>query len=412
MKVTAIESLHWKAYPRLMLVRVHTDMGLIGLGETVDKIPGSRGALHGTIAPLMLGKDPLDIEGLWSTAFDAIMFHGFAGAELRALSAVEIALWDILGKYYGAPVYRLLGGRCRDRVPTYNTCTDFGPVHDYETWQTDAGALARSLLEEGIRAMKIWPFDRFSYARRGQYISMQEIERGLKPIQQIREAAGDEMEIGIEFHFRWNRACMERIVQALEPYNILFLEDSIAAIHLDEVQALSRRTAIPIMGSALMLTRWQMREWLEKRVSQIVITEPLWTGGIAEARRIANMAEAFGVPIALHNVAGPVGHAACMHLGVHISNLFMVESVRAFSKTYFPLLSNLEPQVVDGTLEVPKGAGLGVELSPEALERDDLLCTISDIDSFRAAAEEWVYVMGVKHTPVRKGLETQRGIKL
>ncbi|HLV36282.1 MAG TPA: hypothetical protein VKY59_14240, partial [Spirillospora sp.] len=95
MKITAIESLRWEAYPRLVVVRVHTDSGLIGLGESVDKIPGTLGALHGTIAPLVLGQDALDIEGIWHFVMDNILYHGYAGAEIRALSAVEIALWDI-----------------------------------------------------------------------------------------------------------------------------------------------------------------------------------------------------------------------------------------------------------------------------------------------------------------------------
>ncbi len=97
MKITAIESLQWAEYPRLLVVRVHTDAGIVGLGETVDKVPGAKGALHGTIAPLVLGQDPRDIEGLWRFVMDNIMYHGYAGAELRALSAVEVALWDILG---------------------------------------------------------------------------------------------------------------------------------------------------------------------------------------------------------------------------------------------------------------------------------------------------------------------------
>lgn len=98
MKITAIESLQWKAYPRLLIVRVHTDEGITGLGETVDKVPGALGALHGTIAPLVLGQDPLDIEGVWRFVMDNIMYHGYAGAETRALSAFEVALWDIMGK--------------------------------------------------------------------------------------------------------------------------------------------------------------------------------------------------------------------------------------------------------------------------------------------------------------------------
>ncbi len=393
MKITAIESLQWAEYPRLMVVRVHTDSSIIGLGETVDKIPGSKGALHGTIAPLVLGQDALDIEGLWRFVMDNIMYHGYAGAETRALSALEVALWDILGKHYNAPLYHLLGGKTRDRIPTYNTCIGFGDVQDYQWWHTDAGALAQSLLNDGIRAMKIWPFDPYSENSFGQYISLADVEKGLTPVRQIRDAVGDSMEIGIECHFRWNRASMERIARALEPYNILFLEDVLPAVYPDEIKAFSSRTTIPIIGSELLMTRWQLRDWLTKGVSQIVMTDPVWNGGIAETRKIANMAEAFGVPIVLHNVAGPICHAVCMHLGAHLPNLYYVESVRAFYKTYFPVISEFAPTVNDGHLSIPDGPGLGITLRPEMLERADLTREISDGEGLakgrRAMGDHW-----------------------
>ena len=393
MKITAIESIQWAAYPRLMVVRVHTDAGIIGLGETVDKIPGAKGALHGTIAPLVLGQDPLDIEGVWRFVMDNIMYHGYAGAETRALSAVELALWDIMGKAYGAPLYHLLGGKTRERVPTYNTCIGFGDVQDYRAWHEDAGALAQSLIADGVHAMKIWPFDQYSEASFGQSITLAQVEAGLKPIRQIREAVGDAMEIGIECHFRWNRVSIERIARALEPYNILFLEDPMPAVHPAEIKAFSQRTTIPIIGSELLMTRWQLRDWLAQGVSQIVMTDPVWNGGIAETRKIANMAEAFGVPIVLHNVAGPICHAACMHLGAHLPNLYYVESVRAFYRTYFPILSEYAPTPADGHFGLPEGAGLGVTLRPEILEREDCARVMSDgaglAQGRRAMGDHW-----------------------
>lgn len=379
MIITAIESLQWAEYPRLMVVRVHTDTGLIGLGETVDKIPGAKGALHGTIAPLVLGQDALDIEGVWRFVMDNIMYHGYAGAETRALSALEVALWDLMGKHYGAPLCHLLGGKTRERIPTYNTCIGTAAVPDYALWTGGRAAeLARSLLDDGIGAMKIWPFDPFSEASLGQYIAPAQIEHGLAPIRAIREAVGSAMEIGIECHFRWNRASIERIARALEPYDILFLEDVIPAVHPEEIRRVSEKTSIPIIGSELLMTRWQLRDWLERRTSQIVMTDPVWNGGIGETRRIANMAEAFGVPIVLHNVAGPICHAVCMHLGAHLPNLFSVESVRAFYKTYFPILSTSAPTVTGGTLGIPEGPGLGVTLREEALNRPDVIRQVSE----------------------------------
>ncbi|MCL4880001.1 MAG: mandelate racemase/muconate lactonizing enzyme family protein [Anaerolineae bacterium] len=393
MKITAIESLQWKAYPRLLIVRVHTDEGITGLGETVDKVPGALGALHGTIAPLVLGQDPLDIEGVWRFVMDNIMYHGYAGAETRALSAFEVALWDIMGKKYNAPLYHLLGGKTREAIPTYNTCIGTDEVPDYAAWHEDAGILAKSLLADGIHAMKIWPFDAFSEGSFGQYISYQDIEKGLIPVRQIRDAVGDAMEIGIECHFRWNRVSMERIAQALEPYHILFLEDVLPAVYADEIKLLSQKTTIPIVGSELMMTRWQVREWMEKHVAQILMTDPVWNGGIGETRKIASMAEAYGLPLVLHNVAGPICHAACMHLGAHIPNLYFVESVRAFYKTYFPILGDFAPQLKAGKLNLPGGAGLGVNLNPAALQRPDLVRQVSEGEGLaqgrRSMGDHW-----------------------
>lgn len=396
MHITAIESLRLGAYPRLMIVRVHTSTGLTGVGETADKIPGALGALHGTVAPLLLGQDPLDIEGNWHFIFDNLMYHGYSGAELRALSAVELALWDILGQHYGAPLYHLLGGRVRDRVPTYNTCIGTPEVDDYNAWHDpgrDAGELARSLLADGIGAMKIWPFDPYSEGSQGQYISAADIEAGLRPIKQIRDAVGDRMEIGVECHFRWNRASAERIAHVLEPYNILFMEDPIAAVNPDEIKALSAKTRIPIVGSELLMTRWQVREWLEKHVSQILMTDPIWNGGIGETRKMANMAEAFGMPIVLHNIGGPFCQAAALHLGAHLPNLFFVESVRAFYRAYFPLLADYTPRVEDGRFAVPEGPGLGVRLREDVLRRPDLSRQVSEGKGLavgrRAMGDHW-----------------------
>ncbi len=397
MKITAVESLQWAEYPRLLVIRVHTDTGLIGVGETVDKVHGSKGALHGTIAPLVLGQDPRDIEGIWRFVFDNLMYHGYAGAELRALSGLEVALWDILGKSYNAPLYHLLGGRIRDAVPTYNTCIGFGTINDYALWHDDsgqnAGQLAKSLLADGIDALKIWPFDPFSERSWGQRISAAEVELGLGPVRAIRDAVGEQVEIGIESHFRWNRFSIERIARALEPYHIMFIEDPIAATNVDEIKAFSQRTSIPVIGSELLMTRWQVREWLEKHVSQILMTDPVWNGGIAETRKMAAMAEAYGIPLVLHNVAGPFCQAACLHLGAHLPNLFYMESVRAFYKTYFPIIADYAPHVENGHFALPEGAGLGVTLRPEMLERADLTRQISEGTGLavgrRAMGDHW-----------------------
>ncbi len=353
MQITKIESLTFDQLPRLMFVRVHTDTGIIGLGETYDKVPGAKGALHGTLAPILLGNDPRDIERLWQFCFNTILYHGFAGAELRALSAVEIALWDILGKSLGAPVYRLLGGAVRPRVSTYNTCIGHTPIEDYRRWHEDAGALAAELQSEGVTGVKIWPFDQYSVQSFGHSIRQHEIEAGLEPVRSIRRAVGDDFRIGIECHFRFTRAAAEQICYALEPYNIYFVEDPMPSTNPAEIKRLSQATRIPIVGSETLLSRWQMRDWIADAASQVVMTDVCWTGGIAETRRLAALAESFGLPLVLHNAGGPVAHMASLHVASHIPNLFELETVRAFYRTYFTELTDVNVRMIDGHLAIP-----------------------------------------------------------
>ncbi|PJF20621.1 MAG: hypothetical protein CUN56_15245 [Phototrophicales bacterium] len=186
---------------------------------------------------------------------------------------------------------------------------------------------------------------------------------------------------------------MERIARALEPYNILFLEDVMAPVYVDEIKQFSQRASIPVVGSELLMTRWQLREWFEKGVSQIAMTDVVWNGGIAETRRIANLAETYGIPLVLHNVAGPICHAVCMHLGAHIPNLFFVESVRAFYRSYFDIISDYAPMPdVDG-FTTPDGAGVGVSLNDAMLNRQDLIRQVSEGDGLamgkRSMGDHW-----------------------
>ncbi|CAI8025955.1 Probable multidrug resistance ABC transporter ATP-binding/permease protein YheI, partial [Geodia barretti] len=180
-------------------VRVHTDEGITGLGETYPLREAEQGVIRGRLASMLIGQNPLEIERLWQEMFHGMRVHGWAGAELRAISAIDIALWDIYGKATGQPIYQLLGGKSREKVRTYNTCYD----HRYDfnnVENNEAGKLAKELLDSGIQAMKVWPFDGVGYKNRGQFITNSDIEIGLKPVQQIRDAVGDDIEIAMEFH--------------------------------------------------------------------------------------------------------------------------------------------------------------------------------------------------------------------
>jgi L-alanine-DL-glutamate epimerase-like enolase superfamily enzyme len=348
------------------ILMIETDAGVR------SEVPGG---IDARTANYLLGRNPLEREIIWQD-----LKRLFRGSTSTPPGDHDVALWDIAGKMAGVPISALLGG-WRTRLPCYAS-TYHGDENGGLSTPEDYGAFALHCKEEyGYPAFKI-------HGWIGAPIA-QEVAAVLA----IRDAVGDQIEIGIECHFRWNRASMERIARALEPYNILFLEDVMPAVYPDEIKALAQRTTIPVVGSELLMTRWQLREWLEKHVSQIVMTDPIWNGGIAETRKIATLAETFGVPLVLHNVAGPICHAACMHLGAHIPNLFYVESVRAFCREVFPVLSDLSPVVADGHLDIPSGPGLGVELLDAALQRDDLIREESEGEGLaggrRAMGDHW-----------------------
>src|SRR5438445_1609052 len=246
MKITSIETVYLSkgitvhAGPiQWLWVRIHTDEGLIGLGETYPHPAAESAMIHRALASVLLGRDPLSIDRLWADMFQAISYSGWAGAEMRAISAVDIALWDLAGKAAGAPVYQLLGGASRESIRTYNTC------YDRVDFMTEPVRLARELLESGIRAMKIWPFDGVAHETGGQYITPDQMRRGLEPVRLIREELGDSMDIALEFHGYWNLNCSIQIAQAVKSYAPMWLEEMLPQDNLMAYKVLAENTDLP-----------------------------------------------------------------------------------------------------------------------------------------------------------------------
>jgi galactonate dehydratase len=348
-------------------VRIHTDEGIIGLGETFPSGEGERAIIEKHLSRVLLGKDPRDIERLWQDMFLAVSFPGWAGAEMRAISAVDIALWDLVGKAAGQPVWRMLGGKCRDRIRTYNTCYDH--VYDFHT---HAGDLSEDLLESGLRAMKVWPFDPAALRNRGQYLTKEDMEEGLAPIRQIHEAVGDEMEIAVEFHGYWNLPSAVKLARALEPYNIMWLEEMLPQDNAEAYARLAAQVQQPLCISERLMTRFQFRELLENGAPQFIMPDLAWCGGFTEGRKIASMADTYYLPVCPHNCGGPIQHAASIHFAAHVPNLFILESVRRhYLKEYVGLVTDTMP-AHDGFFEIPEAPGLGMDLAPDLLQRSDV----------------------------------------
>jgi galactonate dehydratase len=246
--------------------------------------------------------------------------------------------------------------------------------------------------------MKIWPFDAYANSDRavtvdtrrsshvpldywtvGPHITPDQLKRGLEPVQKIRKAVGDKMEIAIELHSRWSLPAAIRIAKALEPYDVLWFEDSLTPDPVDDLARLVQETRLPICVSERLFTRYAFRQVLERKAAHIVMPDIIWTGGISESKKIANMAEAYHLPIAPHDCTGPVNIFACLQLCASCPNTMIMESVRAFYRGYYDRFVTNNLDVREGHIHFPESPGIGTSLRPEVLERKDAIVQTSQL---------------------------------
>jgi galactonate dehydratase len=380
-----------QALPNNMWVRIHTDDGLVGLGETYYIPRAVSAVIHDLFADLLLCRNPLDIENHWCNLFSLASFCGFAGAEMRAISAIDIALWDLAGQYLGQPIYNLLGGRNRESIGVYNTCVGYGRYPDFTAWtEGRAGELAQSLLAQGIQAMKIWPFDQFgatlagptnprgsvqvwgqttAAGTLGHSISEQDIRAGVAVVDEIRSATNGKMQVAIEGHARWNLPVAVRIAHALEPYDVMWLEEIMPPDNIDAYVRLKSTTRVPICQSERAFTRFRFREFIEKPAADIIMPDLSWSGGFTETKKICSMADTYYLPITLHDTIGPVALWAATHMMLHIPNAMIQEVVRGYVDGWYNDVLT-EPLILEnGQLHLNGKPGLGAALRPELLTR-------------------------------------------
>jgi len=407
MKITKIETIwfdamsnrEWEqanphsrqALPVNLWLRIHTDEGLAGLGETYYVPRAVNSLIHDMYAPLLIGRDPLDIENHWNNLFSLANFFGFAGAETRGISAVDIALWDLAGQYVGQPIYNLLGGRSRDRIPVYNTCVNYGEFRDYTDWMEGrAGELAEDLLKHGIKAMKLWPFDRFgatlagptsarggaptcrplqSAGVLGHNLNNEDLKKGIAIVADIRRAVGDKIQIAIEGHARWDLTSATRIARALEPYDIMWLEEIMPPDNPEAYVRLKSAARVPICQSERIFTRYGFRRFIEKNAADIIMPDVAWCGGITEVRKIATLADTYYLPITLHDCIGPVALWASTHLMMHLPNALIMETVRGFIEGWYNDVVTDRISVNDGHLLLGERPGLGTALRTDFTSR-------------------------------------------
>jgi L-alanine-DL-glutamate epimerase-like enolase superfamily enzyme len=379
MKITKIEAVRFRQdlriqgiSPNWMWVRLHTDKGLVGIGESYPGYEAHRGALK-ELAGYILGKDPTRIDRLWQDLFYRIGYQPWGGAEFRMLTAVNIAQWDILGKASGMPVYKLLGGKAQEKLLVYNTMNGWtiNGMREHDAPEK----IVEFLLKRGIKGIKLYPYDRGpvnALARHGgTFISQAELKQSLDPVQRIRKAVGDEMEIALDLSSRWNLPCSLQIAHSLEPYGIMYLEDTMLPDNITALATLARETSIPICISERLATRFRFREMFEARAGDVLMYDVTWCGGISEAKKISDMADTYKIPTSPHTGGGPVLWYSSIHTATSLTNFFIMESVYHLYNDVYPHFLKNVPAPVDGYVTAPEAPGLGIEVREEAFRNGD-----------------------------------------
>jgi galactonate dehydratase len=386
-RIERIETIRISSQPNIVWVEVTDEHGVTGLGETYY-VPGAvEAVIHDFVAPLAIGMDSGRIEDVWQTLFSCVNFHGWAGAEARALSAIDIALWDLLGKRTGLSVSSLLGGRVRDSIRVYNTCVDAGQHLDMQGWLLRPGELAEELLDAGYTGMKVWPWDRFApqiaselvtgpagwsaMGPVGHDLTPADLAEGLACVSAIRNRVGARIDVMVEGHSRWDLNAALQICHALEDYDVAWIEDALQPTSARDLARLARESRVPQAVSERLIGKWAYRDVLEAAAAQLVMVDVIWTGGLTEARKIAALADAYHLPVVPHDCTGPVCLAASLQLCAHATNAKVMEVVRGFVEGWYHDVVDAPPAVAAGHAPISDRPGLGLSLLPEVRRRDD-----------------------------------------
>jgi L-alanine-DL-glutamate epimerase-like enolase superfamily enzyme len=394
MKVTGLETVRLDEHPQMLWIQVHTDEGIVGLGETCIGPATVEAHIHETIAPYLVGKDPLLVSQHWQDLSGAFLGYQGTGAEARGLSAVDLALWDIRGQAVDRPIVDLLGGACRDSIRIYNTCAGYtygrgtrgalraadrgtaaqdgvppataqaGPYEDLQMAIDRPAELARQLLDQGISAMKIWPFDPYAAASGGYDIRPDDLRAGVGVISKIRDAVGDAMDVMLEMHAVWHLGAALKIARAVEPLGVYWFEDPVKADNLAAAATFAASTELPVAMGETLAGLASFRTLVEVGAAQVIMFDLGWVGGLTEAVRIASLAQAYDLPIAPHDCTGPVVLTASAHLVSNAPNALMQETVRAYYTGWYRDIVTEMPTIGDGRISPPPGPGLGTRLRP------------------------------------------------
>lgn len=338
-----------------ILVKVETDDGIYGVGEAgITRQPDAIANVIEQFKALLIGQDPSRIEHIWQLLFRGGFFPG-GNIVCSAISAIDIALWDIQGKLLKVPVYKLLGGLVRDKVVCY-------PHIGGETPEAIADQAVKTVSEG-------WKFVRFSVPSEGNVLEpSRAVRRTIQHLEAIRKAVGDEIEICLDVHTRLDPPDVIRLCRAIEQYAPFFVEDPLRSESPFSFHQLARQVSVPLAAGEQFASKWEFRELVEEELIHYARPDLCIVGGISEAKKIANWCETHYIKLATHNPLGPVSSAACLHLNLAISNFGVQEQPRK-PGTSFTDVFPVQVEWKDGYLLPPERPGLGVEFNEEAAKK-------------------------------------------
>ncbi|WP_262179255.1 galactonate dehydratase [Haloarcula laminariae] len=341
--------------PRWLFLRLETSEGIVGWGEPVveGRARTVRTAVEELLDTYLLGKDPMRIEDHWQTMYRGGFYRG-GPVLMSAIAGIDQALWDIKGKHHDMPVYELLGGKARDRMRVYQWVGG-----DRPEGVADA---AREKVEEGFTALKM-----NATAELRRVDSPSAVRAAEDRLAAVRDAVGEKIDIGVDFHGRVSKSMAKKLAAALEPYDPMFIEEPVLPEHNDALPELARHTTTPIATGERMFSRWDFKEVFEDGCVDIIQPDLSHAGGITEVKKIASMAEAYDVAMAPHCPLGPIALAACLQVDACSPNaLIQEQSLDIHYNETSDVQDYLkDPSVFnyrDGYVDLPEGPGLGIDI--------------------------------------------------
>lgn len=355
MKITEVNT--YFVRPRWGFVEIETDDGVVGWGEAV--LEGHAKAVLACVQEYkdyLIGADPADIEGIWSTIYRAGFYRG-GGVLMSALSGIDQALWDIKGKVFGAPVYELLGGKCRDKMKVYSWIGGDRP--------SDVGAAAKAKQAEGFWAIKMNATEELQMVD-----TYDKIDAVLERVAAIRESCGKYFGIAIDFHGRVHKPMAKVLAKKLEEFDPMFIEEPVLCENMEVFKEIAACATIPIATGERLYTKYDFKRLLSCGGVDIIQPDLSHAGGITEVKKIAAMAESYDVALAPHCPLGPIALAACLNVDAMSYNAVIQEQSMGIhynvGKTVLDYVNNKKDfEFVDGFVALPKLAGLGVDVNRE-----------------------------------------------